>query len=71
MLLNEHDARERWCQQTIGTSIAKCMATECMAWRWGEYTPQICDKCGTAESEYRDTPEQRRGFCGLAGMPKF
>lgn len=71
MLLNEHNAREKWCHITLGSGIAKCMASECMAWRWAEYTPHICEKCGSEDEEFIDTPEQRRGYCGLSGMPKF
>ena len=71
MMLNEQDAREKWCHITLSTKVAKCVASECMAWRWAEYTPHICEKCGTEESEWVDHPEQRRGYCGLPGIPKL
>ena len=71
MMLNEQDAREKWCHITLSTKVAKCVASECMAWRWAEYTPHICEKCGTEDSEWVDHPEQRRGYCGLPGIPKL
>ena len=68
MLHNEHEARERWCYMTLGTNRSKCLASDCMAWRWAEYTPR---GYGNEGSELTDRPEERRGFCGLAGLPKF
>ena len=71
MLHNEHEAREIWCHMTLGTSRSKCLGSNCMAWRWSEYTPRGYEKFDTEGAELTDKPEERRGFCGLAGLPKF
>lgn len=71
MLLNAIEAGDKWCHLTLSSTAAKCLATECMAWRWAEYTPQACEKCGTEETEWTDHPEQRRGYCGQAGIPRL
>jgi len=44
MLLNEHEARDRWCHATIGTIRSKCLASECMAWGRAEYIPHVYEK---------------------------
>lgn len=71
MLLNAKEANEKWCHITLSTKVEKCLASACMAWRWAEYTPHVCEKCGTEDTEWTDQPEQRRGYCGLAGIPKL
>ena len=71
MMINEKEAKEKWCHVTLSGEVAKCIASDCMAWRWAEYTPHVCDKCGTEDSQWIDVPEQRRGFCGLPGQPKI
>jgi hypothetical protein len=71
MTVTEKEAGEKWCHITLGSKPSNCLATGCMAWRWSEYTPHVCDKCGTEETEWIDMPEQRRGFCGLSGVPKL
>ena len=71
MLHNEHEAKGRWCYMTLGTNRSKCLASDCMAWRWSEYTPRVYEKYDTEGAELTDKPEERHGFCGLAGLPKF
>ena len=71
MLKNVQEARETWCYITLGTNRSKCLASDCMAWRWAEYTPHVYDKYDAEGTESQDKPGQRRGFCGLAGLPKF
>lgn len=71
MLVTEKEAKEKWCQMTIGTALSKCLGPECMSWRWAEYTPNICEKCGTVETERVDKPELRKGYCGIPGLPKY
>lgn len=71
MLLNEKEAGEKFCHVSLSTKAAKCLVSACMAWRWAEYTPHVCEKCGTEDTEWTDYPEQRRGFCGLPGIPKL
>ena len=60
---------------------ARCIASQCMAWRWAPYPEWVLDSAGagggggeedgrrtftTTKTERRNT-EPRRGFCGLAG----
>lgn len=71
MILNQDDARAKWCPLTLQDKPARCLASDCMAWRWAEYTPHVCDRCGTEETVWRDQPDQRRGFCGIPGTPKL
>ncbi|MBI5640473.1 MAG: hypothetical protein HZA17_08620 [Nitrospirae bacterium] len=71
MLLTAEDAKERWCHMTFGNSRMKCIVSDCMAWRWAEDVPQVCISCGGYETSWKDEPEQRKGYCGLAGIAKF
>lgn len=54
-MLTEEEAREKWCPQMIevGSEWVTCVASECMAWRWGV--------------EAGDP--RKVGYCGLAGKP--
>jgi len=54
-----------------GTNRSKCLSSDCMVWRRAEYTPRVHEKCDTESAELTDNPEERCGFCGLAGHPKF
>lgn len=45
------------CPQTLHSDRKNCLGAECAAWRWAE------PKWGPAE--------QRRGYCGLAGEPRY
>jgi hypothetical protein len=71
MYTNEQEAKNRWCHLTLIADRAKCLASECMAWRWSEYPPHVYEKYDAESTEIKETPEVRRGFCGLAGQPKF
>jgi hypothetical protein len=71
MLTNEDGAKQKWCHMTLGTNRSKCLASECMAWRWSEFTPRVYGQYDQGEPEKREKPEERRGFCGIAGQPKF
>jgi len=71
MLLTVQEAHRRLCQETFNSARLKCAGPECMAWRWAENIPQVCVKCGTEDTAWQDDPEQRRGYCGLAGLPKW
>lgn len=44
-------------------AVAKCLASDCMAWRWVE--THINDPAGSGMIITGDT----YGFCGLAGQP--
>ena len=47
---------------------ARCIAEECMAWRWGN--DHVDTRDGSAAVERKTYPVgvlQERGFCGLAG----
>jgi hypothetical protein len=43
---------------------ARCIASQCMAWRWDP--KQVV---GEYMVEHRGRPENRKGYCGLAGKP--
>jgi len=71
MLTNEQGAKQRWCHVTLGTNRSKCLASECMAWRWAEFTPHVYEQFDQGLLEEKEHPEERRGFCGIAEQPKF
>ncbi|HAM53602.1 MAG TPA: hypothetical protein DCP92_24005 [Nitrospiraceae bacterium] len=71
MLVTEKVAKEKWCQETFHSTRVKCVGSQCMAWRWSESIPHVCTKCGTEETEWKDEPTLRRGYCGLAGITKW
>ena len=45
-----------------GFGIWRCIADQCMAWRWGE-------KVLVHKGEDKTPTEERRGFCDFAGRP--
>jgi hypothetical protein len=56
MKLNESE--KFWCPMSFGSNQPfTCRGKECAAWRWNE------PKFGSVES--------RRGYCGMAGEPKY
>jgi len=69
--ITEREAREKWCHESFSGARAKCIGSDCMAWRWTEGVPQICIQCGTEDTTWENRPEERRGFCGLSGVPKW
>lgn len=119
MILTEEYALGKFCHKTMTPHAlrreedlfcpAKCMASECMAWRWYEKVPAkcppketaevekngcsackyeftenpaaskpwtrfndeiwVCPICKTCQQDITFHPEERRGFCGLAGKP--
>ncbi len=70
MLTNEEGAKQKWCHMTLGANRSKCLASECSAWRWAEFTPHDVEPYDQ-QSERKAKPEQRRGFCGIAGVPRY
>jgi hypothetical protein len=59
MKLREREAKEKVCPQrlTIQNAYAnKCVASDCMAWRWDDPT---------------NLGVNRNGYCGLAGKVDF
>jgi len=77
MTMTEEEARKKWCpfvrnepygfNRTVlneqDACVGKCVASECMAFRWagwvnGEWGPTQCS-----------TGSVRVGYCGLAGAP--
>lgn len=42
----------------------RCIASECMAWQWGNYHADGYDKAGNPL-----TAPTGEGYCGLAGKP--
>ena len=87
----EPEARKRWCPYArvgsdamnrpivdlaITMQAARCIASECMAWRW-EGLAKRAETIGLSMAHATRPAEpgelehhmQRRGFCGLAGRP--
>ena len=64
------EARNKWC---CTHEIEKCLADECMAWRWHEefVTDHLCETFLNEDSrlEYKPRPvlSKTSGYCGLAG----
>lgn len=75
----EDEARKKWCpfarviddlsgaasSARLRDGTVKCIASECMAWRWIDVTEQN-DNPTVAD---RTVKSSVRGFCGLAGQP--
>ncbi len=56
--MKHEEAKRYYCPRTLGDKeVLVCKGMDCAAWRWAE------PKWGA--------PEQRRGYCGLAGEPKY
>jgi hypothetical protein len=70
MMLTEAEARDRWCHTP---EFDKCRASACMAWRWER--PTGTERAARALAERFGEPleelpvTERRGYCGLAGVP--
>ena len=59
MILAEEQAKTKWCPMArLNEGSCKCIASECMAWRW-------CERPFYA-AEPMDKPY---GYCGLAEKP--
>lgn len=55
MLMTEEEAKKKVCCQAMSRGYTHCVASDCMAWRWGGFGPPSAP------------PSARRGYCGLAG----
>lgn len=71
-MLTEQEALQKRCP----VNPYRCIASECMAWRWGEGFTHA-DDCAywdfptmAAENCSCEGNPGRRGFCGLAGEPR-
>ncbi len=57
----------------LNPEICRCIASACMAWRWGEWA--LTDVRTTTEDgrpmvvQVDDRSQPTRGYCGLAGRP--
>lgn len=62
-------ASNRFEAGTMGHRRTRCLASECMAWRWAEVagtgTP-VLDEEAPARVRFEPNPD-RKGRCGLAG----
>ena len=66
------EAKEKWC---CNREVDKCIASECMAWRWNYNVDGIENKAVAetivGELIYDDVrvklPSTTEGYCGLAG----
>ena len=65
------EAKNKWC--CTHEIEEKCLADECMAWRWHEefVTDHLCETFLNEDSrlEYKPRPvlSKTSGYCGLAG----
>lgn len=57
MLLTEEEAKKKWCPET---GEEKCIASGCMAWRWGEksYQFRILDSTQTTKKEKKELEKE-------------
>lgn len=80
MLLSEQEAGTRRCPHRgyMGQPEGFCLASMCMAWRWGPPVSEAVKSNGPPEDDADWTDEggqhwhlvaHSRGFCGLAGKP--
>ena len=75
--MTEDEAREKWCPfvrlqydhpainrtwDTPNPGKCRCIASDCMAWRWAEQGHDPDDMPGIGE-------HPSTGYCGLAGKP--
>lgn len=74
MLLTELEAADRWCprmltpEPDVDRRDYACVASACMAWRWGEEEGALSyDPNSNIVSV--DRGPNRKGFCGLACVP--
>jgi len=75
MILTEKEARRKWCPQTSyapspGEEIpnfARCIASDCMAWRWAKDEKRMLDDDGDPIGFGRGIVG---GYCGFAGKPE-
>ena len=80
-MMTEAEARKKWCphirisgtdRQSAMTNrcdtptMTCCIASECMAWRWGPSTRWEHDADGNPTKAIL---EDSRGYCGLGGKP--
>ena len=71
----EAEAKQTWCHKSMGAAKKrKCVASECMAWRWHDLGKKITEldrsRLGTAPESGRIVYANRAvGFCGSAGIP--
>ncbi|MDR3439848.1 hypothetical protein [Telmatospirillum sp.] len=76
---DESNAANRWNDANGNPPSCRCLASECMSWRWlwldpngpNVRLPEDCAAATTGEVHKRITNEtyEPAGFCGLAGRP--
>ena len=78
-MLTEEEAKLKFCPMTFSGSSegSSCVASNCMAWRWGEslFEPIGGQKVLREGARSKIVPnddrlETPRGYCGLAGRPE-
>lgn len=64
-MYTEEEAKGKWCFQSMagGSYWKKCVASECMAWRWIRGTELM------ALELVRKEDNLKVGYCGIAGKP--
>ena len=57
----------------LNPEVCRCIASDCMAWRWGEWAPTdvhtITEDGRPMVVQVEDRARPTRGYCGLAGRP--
>jgi len=74
-MYTEEEAKKKWCYLP---EMNKCVASDCMAWRWIKNNT-LCPDPQDYKTEYDFNramemwqgrkQEQPKGFCGVAGKP--
>jgi hypothetical protein len=44
--MKHENAKEKWCPMTSGAFSSKCVASDCMSWRWINQVSGFCGLCG-------------------------
>jgi hypothetical protein len=79
MILTEEQAKMKMCHKWSVIHIEgflketverECIASRCMAWRWGNDSKRKIDPTENGYTKWIDTRrEEWEGYCGLGGKP--
>lgn len=72
MVTTESEAEKKVCANDTGG--IKCCASQCMGWRWFDVSFDGGKSCMDPRISFREdnarSASDRRGYCGLAGVPQ-
>lgn len=72
-LPSDYEISERWGEHGQGEKqrnvirFARCIASDCMAWRWTGETTEMGEM---TDEQHQAWLARRLGYCGLAGDPQ-